>query len=333
MEKLANRKLDEFDEGVKTQRKLKTQILEAKVATGQMSKEDMQAELQRLDAGWKAERDTLAGKFSRQYEFAKANRDKLFSKALSKVDESSLQMVIDKWEGIDRSLTAKFVKEKPLLNADGTKSTVWTRLLSKKGAVTAGTLVTGVALGLLGTLGAPLLGATLSVGAVWGAAYCGIGALFGVGAIIAPSATKTAAALYEGVKENVKGNLHVQKNYDDAETEESNALKTWMDEQKNQPASNVQQPPQVVRIQPQPGEIAGAGKVDDAAEKHRQALAKRRKELADELLKEEPDMQKVAKLENMVRALTVLVTADNVLADNAANVRQIQQGMNDAMKM
>jgi hypothetical protein len=77
----------------------------------------------------------------------------------------------------------------------------------------------------------------------------------------------------------------------------------------------------------------GAGKVDDDAEKHRQALARRKKELSEELLKEDADMQKVAKLENMVRALTTLVAADNVLADNAANVRQIQQGMNDAMKM
>ena len=348
VEKLASRKLEEFDEGVKTQRKLKTQILEAKVAAGQMSKEGMQAELQKLETGWKTERDRLAGKCTLQYETAKANRDNLLAKFLGKVDRSSLSSAdkecklknaIEAFEGIDKKLAARYVKEKPLLNADGTKSTVWTRLTSKKGAITAGTLVTGVALGLLGTLGAPVLGATLSIGAVWGAVYCGIGALFGVGAIIAPSATKSAAAIYEGVKENVKGNLHVQKDYEDAVPEESSALKSWMDERKadavNQPVNNVRQPqPQQPVQQQQPVQRApGAGKVDDDAEKHRQALARRKKELSDELLKEDADMQKVAKLENMVRALTVLVAADNVLADNNANVRQIQQGMNDAMKM
>ena len=54
VEKLASRKLEEFDEGVKTQRKLKTQILEAKVAAGQMSKEGMQAELQKLETVFRA---------------------------------------------------------------------------------------------------------------------------------------------------------------------------------------------------------------------------------------------------------------------------------------
>ncbi len=170
VEKLASRKLEEFDEGVKTQRKLKTQILEAKVAAGQMSKEGMQAELQKLETGWKTERDRLAGKCTLQYETAKANRDNLLAKFLGKVDRSSLSSAdkecklknaIEAFEGIDKKLAARYVKEKPLLNADGTKSTVWTRLTSKKGAITAGTLVTGVALGLLGTLGATVLGATL----------------------------------------------------------------------------------------------------------------------------------------------------------------------------
>ena len=128
----------------------------------------------------------------------------------------------------------------------------------------------GIALGLLGTLGAPVLGATLSIGAVWGAAYCGISALFAVGAIIAPSATKSAAAIYEGVKENVKGNLHVQKDYEDAVPEESSAFRSWMDERNagavNQPFNNVQQPVQ----QQQPVQrTPGAGKVDDDVEMHR----------------------------------------------------------------
>ncbi len=43
-------------------------------------------------------------------------------------------------------------------------------------------------------------------------------------------------------------------------------------------------------------------------------------------------MQLLAKLENVVRALTILVSADNVLADNDANMQQIQQGINDALR-
>ena len=62
---------------------------------------------------------------------------------------------LEEFDEIDKGITARYVNEKPLLNADGTKSTVWTRLTSRQGAITAGTIVTGVALGLLGILGAP----------------------------------------------------------------------------------------------------------------------------------------------------------------------------------
>ncbi|MBQ9406837.1 MAG: hypothetical protein IJU37_08915 [Desulfovibrio sp.] len=183
---------------------------------------------------------------------------------------------------------------------------------------------------------------------MWGAAYCGISALFGLGSIFAPSTTKSLAALYEGVKNNIKGELHVRKDYEDKTPENSNTLKTWMDAQKavagNVPADNVQQPPQVNNAhgnmqgnhvmppQEQPLDENAEAKPDDAVAKHHQALAQRRKALADELLKDKPDMQLLAKLENVVRALTILVSADNVLADNDANMQQIQQGINDALR-